>query len=207
MRLVVPLSVMLLLVVSCGQGNSPVEKQEKQAGVEQAQRGDSEDPSDALTEQELARMSDEQTIALLECQTQKVAADLGQQEATDYVVDKIAAEITNEGTDITPVQLELWREGYTCSSEEVDTVLAGTPSSPTPTASATAEPFDESVPVAIQAEMAYCDMRQYAKKEGLSFQEVESEARTYLAEEGASWPETLEHVGVPHYIYCDMTGE
>jgi ABC-type Fe3+-citrate transport system substrate-binding protein len=39
MRLVVFLSVMLLLVVSCGQGNSPVEKQEKQAGVEQAQGG------------------------------------------------------------------------------------------------------------------------------------------------------------------------
>jgi hypothetical protein len=115
--------------------------------------------------------------------------------------------LTKEGTDITSVQVLLLREGYTCSSEEVDTVLAGTPSSPTATASATAEPFDESVPVAIQAEMAYCDMRQYAKKEGLSFQEVESEARTYMVEEGASWPETLEHVGVPHYVHCDMTGE
>jgi hypothetical protein len=55
--------------------------------------------------------------------------------------------------------------------------------------------------------MAYCDMRQYTEKEGLSFRQVESEARTYMAEEGASWPETLEHVGVPHYVYCDMTGE
>jgi hypothetical protein len=198
---------MLLLVISCGQGNSSVEKQEKQAGVEQAQKGDSEDPRDALTEQEIARMSTKEAVALFECQAQKVVADLGQQEATNYVRDLALPELTKEGTDITSVQVLLLREGYTCSSEEVDTVLAGTPSSPTPTASATAEPFDESVPVEIQAEMAYCDMRQYAKKEGLSFQEVESEARTYLAQEGASWPETLEHVGVPHYVYCDMTGE
>src|SRR5215203_1352806 len=192
MRLV-SLSVMLLLGVSCGQGNSPVEKQEKQAGVEQAQRGDSEDPSDSL-KQEFGRMSNKEAVALFECQSQKVVADLGQQEATIYVRDLALPELTEEATDITSVQVLLWREGYTCSSEEVDAVLAGETSSPKPTASATAEPFDESVPVAIQAEMAYCDMRQYAKKEGLSFQEVESEARTYLAEEGASWPETLEHV-------------
>jgi hypothetical protein len=185
-----------------------MENQEKQAGVEQAQSGGSGDPSDAVTEQEIARMSDKEAVALLECQTQKVVADLGQQEATDYVRDLvIGPELTKVGTDITSVQVLLSREGYTCSWEEVDAVLAGTPSSPTPTASATAEPFDESVPVAIQAEVAYCDMRQYAKKEGLNFQEVESEARTYMAQEGASWPETLEHVGVPHYVYCDMAGE
>jgi hypothetical protein len=98
------------------------------------------------------------------------------------VVDKISAETTKEATDITPVQLELWRESYTCTSEEVDTVLAEATSSPTATASATAEPLDESVPVDLQAEMAYCDMRQFAKNEGLSFREVESEARTYMAE-------------------------
>jgi hypothetical protein len=206
MRLVVPLSVVLLLVVSCGQGNSPVEKQEKQAGVEQAQRGDSEDPSDSL-KQEFGRMSNKEAVALFECQSQKVVADLGQQEATNYVRDLALPELTEEATDITSVQVLLWREGYTCSSEEVDTVLAGTPSSRTPTASATAAPFDESVPVEIQAEMAYCDMRQFAQKEGLNFRQVESEARTYMVEEGASWPETLEHVGVPHYVYCDMTGE
>src|SRR5215203_7010120 len=109
MRLV-SLSVMLLLVVSCGQGNSPVEKQEKQAGVEQAQREDSEDPRDALTEQEIARMSNKEAIALLECQAQKVVADLGQQEATDYVRDLVIPELTKEGTDITSAQVLLLRE-------------------------------------------------------------------------------------------------
>src|SRR5918997_2107459 len=101
--------MVILSAAACGQASSPVERQDKQGGVEQTER------QDTLTEKELSRMSYERVLALLDCQLEKIAADKGKKAAEDYVIEKI-----NEGTDATPVQIELWREGYTCTPEEVD---------------------------------------------------------------------------------------
>jgi hypothetical protein len=135
------------------------------------------------------------------------------QKATEAWIDEKVQELEDapRNAEITSIQVDLLAEGYTCTPKEVQKVAASqSPSASagsTAQATATTEPFTESVPVALQAEMAYCDMQQYAKKEGLNFRDVEAEARTYMVQEGASWSETLEHVGVPHYVYCEMSGE
>jgi hypothetical protein len=115
--ILVAFSLMVILsAAACGQASSPVERQEKQGGVEQTER------QDTLTEKELSRMSYERVLALLDCQLEKIAADKGEKAAEDYVVEKIN-ERAEEGTDATPVQIELWREGYTCTPKEVDRLL------------------------------------------------------------------------------------
>ena len=108
--------MVILSAAACSQASSPVERQEKQGGVEQAER------QDTLTEKELSRMSNERVLALLDCQLEKIAADKGEKAAAYYVLEKIN-ERAEEGTDVTPLQIELWREGYTCTPEEVDRLL------------------------------------------------------------------------------------
>ncbi len=106
--------MVILSAAACGQASSPVERQEKQGGVEQeAER------QDALTEKELSRMNPYRVLGLLNCQLDKLAADKGEKAATDYAV-KLINERAEEGTDATPLQIRLWREGYTCTPEEVD---------------------------------------------------------------------------------------
>jgi hypothetical protein len=203
------LLVVSVVLFGCGQASSPVEKHEKRGGVEQVAE---QEPSAPDTPQEIKALSDSETVALGECQLHKMVEDRGQK-ATEAWVDEKVQEIADAPKDaeVTSIQVELLAEGYTCTPEEVQEMAASQSVSAsagsTGQASATTEPFTESVPVAIQAEMAYCDMKQFAKNEGLNFRDVEAEARTYMAQEGASWPETLEHVGVPHYVYCEMSGE
>ena len=74
---------------------------------------------DTLTEKELSRMNPYRVLALLNCQLEKLAADKGEKAAEDYAVELI----NEEGTDATPLQIRLWREGYTCTPEEVDRLL------------------------------------------------------------------------------------
>jgi hypothetical protein len=198
-----------VVLFSCGQASSPIEKKEKKGGVEQAAE---QEPSAPDTPQEIRALSDKETIALGECQLHKMVEDRGQKATEPWMDEKVQeVEDAPKDAEVTSIQEDLLAEGYTCTPEEVQEVAAAQSASAsagsTAQASATTEPFTESVPVAIQAEMAYCDMKQFAKNEGLNFRDVEAEARTYMAQEGASWPETLEHVGVPHYVYCEMSGE
>jgi hypothetical protein len=112
--ILVALSLMVILsAAACSQASSPVERQEKQGGVEQTER------QDTLTEKELSRMNPDRVLGLLNCQLEKLAADKGEKAAEDYAVELIN-ERAEEGTDGTPLQITLWREGYTCTPEEVD---------------------------------------------------------------------------------------
>jgi hypothetical protein len=63
-----------VLLFGCGQASSPVEKQEKRGGVEQAAELE---PSAPDTPQEINALSDSETIALGECQLHKMAEDRG----------------------------------------------------------------------------------------------------------------------------------
>ncbi len=108
------MTVLALTSFACGQASSPVERQEKQGGVEQEAKR-----QDTLTEKELSRMNPYRVLGLLNCQLEKLAADKGKKAADDYAVELIN-ERAEEGTDATPVQIRLWREGYTCTPEEVD---------------------------------------------------------------------------------------
>jgi hypothetical protein len=64
-------------------------------------------------------MSPDRVLGLLNCQLEKLAADKGEKAAEDYAVELIN-ERAEEGTDGTPLQIKLWREGYTCTPEEID---------------------------------------------------------------------------------------
>ena len=118
--------MVILSAAACSQASSPVERQEKQGGVEQTKRQEKQggveqeaERQDTLTEKELSRMNPYRVLALLNCQLDKLAADKGEKAATDYAV-KLINERGEEGTDATPLQIRLWREGYTCTPEEVD---------------------------------------------------------------------------------------
>ena len=117
--------MVILSAAACSQASSPVERQEKQGGVEQAERQEKQggveqtERQDTLTEKELSRMNPYRVLGLLNCQLDKLAADKGKKAATDYAVELIN-ERGEEGTYGTPLQITLWREGYTCTPEEVD---------------------------------------------------------------------------------------
>jgi hypothetical protein len=120
--ILIAVSLMVILSAACGQASSPVERQEKQGGVErQEKQGDVEQTErrDTLTEEELSRMNPYRVLGLFNCQLDKLAADKGKRAAEDYAV-KLINESGEEGTDATPVQIKLWREGYTCTPEEID---------------------------------------------------------------------------------------
>ena len=58
-------------------------------------------------------MSEDDALALLECQMIKASEDMGQEEAVDYSVDLM--EQGMESGDTAPIQVTLWNEdGYTC---------------------------------------------------------------------------------------------
>jgi hypothetical protein len=82
-------------------------------------------------------MNPYRVLGLLDCQLDKLAADKGEKAATDYAV-KLINERAEEGTDATPLQIRLWREGYTCTPEEVDGKVARGITTATATATATA---------------------------------------------------------------------
>ena len=112
----------LLVVASCGQASSPIEKQDKKGGVEQAAE---QEPSAPDTPQEIKAMSDRETIAFGECQLRKMVEDRGQK-ATEAWIDEKVQEVADAPKDaeITSIQEDLWAEGYTCTPEEVQEVAA-----------------------------------------------------------------------------------
>jgi hypothetical protein len=102
-----------LVVASCGQASSPIEKQDKKGGVEQAAE---QEPSAPDTPQEIKAMSDRETIAFGECQLRKMVEDRGQK-ATEAWMDEKVQEVADAPKDaeITSIQEDLWAEGYTCT--------------------------------------------------------------------------------------------
>lgn len=69
--------------------------------------------AEEITAGEIGAMSEQEALALLDCQMQLAAEDLGEQEALDLSVDMM--EEGMESGDTTPIQVELWNEhGYRC---------------------------------------------------------------------------------------------
>lgn len=66
---------------------------------------------ETLTNERVREMGDEEALRMLDCQMQKAAEDLGQEEAVDrYAEDLIGSE--GEGGDV--IQVILWNDGYRC---------------------------------------------------------------------------------------------
>ena len=67
---------------------------------------------EALTNEQVEAMSDEEALAMVDCQMRKAAEDLGQQEAVDRYADALIGSEEEDG-DI--LQVILWNDGYRCS--------------------------------------------------------------------------------------------
>jgi hypothetical protein len=64
-----------------------------------------------LTGADVKEMGQDRANALLECQATKVAKERGPFAAEEYMNDKLAKALKEDGP---PVQVILWREGYKC---------------------------------------------------------------------------------------------
>lgn len=77
------------------------------------------DPSmpETITAADVDPLSDDETMALSDCQTMQVYSALGQSEADAYfedLTDRIVEDFENEeGTDMT-LQTYMWNDGYRC---------------------------------------------------------------------------------------------
>jgi hypothetical protein len=69
-----------------------------------------------VTPEDIEKLSDRQSLLLLECQGRKVYEDLGKQEADEYMAQTIN-EVWKSKEDIT-VQYALAQDGYYCDAEE-----------------------------------------------------------------------------------------
>jgi hypothetical protein len=117
-KLLTVLTMAALLVAGCGQGqpSSPVERQERESGVEPT----------SVSKGEIRALDDKESMVLLQCQGQKVYEDLGPKEGERYLnrkVDELLADIeeemTNPDADTDPLlQYELAKDGYYCDAEE-----------------------------------------------------------------------------------------
>ena len=66
-----------------------------------------------ITAGEVNAMTDEEALALLDCQLRLAAEDMGNQEAVDYSVDLMEQQMEAGNRD--PIQVTLWNEDdYRC---------------------------------------------------------------------------------------------
>ncbi len=64
-----------------------------------------------LTEKHMDQMSDADAASLLQCQSEKVFAEMGQEEGVEYIGRILEESVQEDGPT---VQVTLWKEGYTC---------------------------------------------------------------------------------------------
>ena len=67
--------------------------------------------SEALTNEQVEAMSEEDAVGMLNCQLTKAGEDLGQEEATDRYVEEWMNSAENDGDTL---QVILARDGYGC---------------------------------------------------------------------------------------------
>jgi hypothetical protein len=70
-----------------------------------------------VTPQDIQKLSDEQSVLLLECQGRKIYDDRGKEEADKYINQTIAEVLKSKQKDMT-VQYALAEDGYYCDAEE-----------------------------------------------------------------------------------------
>lgn len=75
--------------------------------------------STGVTEGEFYQMNNQEKAALVSCQVEKYAGQVGHDEAYNYVANNMANEITHQGANVTPVQVRLINKGVTCTTDEM----------------------------------------------------------------------------------------
>lgn len=66
---------------------------------------------EALTNEQVEEMGEQDALAMLDCQMRKAGEDLGQEEATDRYVEEWMNSAENDGDKL---QVILDRDGYSC---------------------------------------------------------------------------------------------
>lgn len=68
---------------------------------------------DDITAGQVEAMTDDEALALLDCQLRLAADDMGQDEAVDYSVNLMEEGV--DSGDLTAIQVTLWnKDGYRC---------------------------------------------------------------------------------------------
>jgi hypothetical protein len=205
----------MLVVAGCDQSSSPAERQEKKAGVEKAVDAPEQEPSAPDTPQEIEAMSDEETMTFTNCQFSKMMEDRGRKATMAWAKDwgrQAAKEITRDEPGNT-LQEDLLAEGYTCTPEEVQEVLAAQSTSASATARAIADEEAETEEdwaasasaradeVQLSAE-GECRIEEYAREQDFGPDLLKVNVSDYMKAEGASEEEALTFFDVPHYANC-----
>jgi hypothetical protein len=205
--------VAVLVLAGCNQANSPVERQEQREGVERAQKELKEEGPD--TSQEIEAMSDEETIRFTNCQFSKMMEDRGRKATVAWAKEwgrQAAKEISRDEPGNT-LQEDLLAEGYTCTPEEVQEVLAAQSASASATAHAIAEDEAQTEKdwaasasaradeVQLSAE-GECRIEEYAREENFEPDLLKVNVSDYMRAEDASEEKALTYFDVPPYASC-----
>jgi hypothetical protein len=208
------------VLYGCGQANSPVEWQEKKHGVEEVGREEREQPKTVTppapdTPQEIEAMSDEDTMRFTNCQFSKMMEDRGRAATEQWAKEwgrQTAKKIARDEPGPT-LQEALLAEGYTCTPEEVQEVLAAQSASAEATARAIAEEEAQTEKewaasararadeVQLSAE-GECRIEEYAREEDFKPDLLKVNVSDYMKAEGASEEKALTFFNVPHYASC-----
>jgi hypothetical protein len=200
----------LLLIVACNEGkvSSPIEEAPPQEAAEQK-------PSAPDSAKEINAMSDEETMRFTNCQFSKMMEDRGRKATMAWADEwgRQAAEEIRRGESGNTLQEDLLAEGYTCTPEEVQEVLAAQSASASAAVRAIAE--DEAQTEEEWAASASaradevqlsaggeCRIEEYAREENFEPDLLKVNVSDYMKAEDTSEEEALTFFDVPHYTTC-----
>jgi hypothetical protein len=200
----------LILLAACGEGkvSSPVEEAPPKEAAEQK-------PSAPDTPEEIEAMSDEETMRFTNCQFAKMIEDRGRKATMVWADEwgRQAAEEIRRGESSNTLQEDLLAEGYTCTPEEVQEVLAAQSASASAAVRAIAEDeaqTEEEWAASASAradevqlsEEGECRIEEYAREENFEPDLLKVNVSDYMKAEDASEEEALTFFDVPHYASC-----
>ncbi len=209
LKCVIMVSVLILLAAcNGGKVSSPVEEAPPKEAAEHK-------PSAPDTPQEIEAMSDEETVRFTNCQFSKMMEDRGRKATMAWADEwgRQAAEEIRRDEPGNTLQEALLAEGYTCTPQEVEEMLAAQSAS----ASAVARTFAEAEAeteeewaasasaradeVQLSAE-GECRIEEYAREQDFEPDLLKVNVSDYMKAEETSEKEALAFFDVPQYSGC-----
>ena len=206
--LAVGFMLVFAVLYGCGQASSLVEEAPPKEAAKQG-------ASAPVTPQEIEAMSDEETMRFTNCQFSKMMEDRGRKATTAWAKEwgqQAAKEIRRDEPGNT-LQEDLLAEGYTCTPEEVQEVLAAQSASASAMArmvaedeaqteeewAASARARADDVQLSAEGE---CRIEEYAREQGFESDLLKVNVSDYMKAEDASEETALTFFDVPHYASC-----
>jgi hypothetical protein len=199
----------LILIAACSGGkvSSPVEEAPPKEAAKK--------PSVPDTPQEIEAMSDKEIIKFTNCQFSKMMEDRGRKATMAWANEwgRQAAEEIRRGELGNTLQEDLLAEGYTCTPEEVQEVLAAQSASASAAVraiageeaqteeewAASAHARADEVQLSAAGE---CRIEEYAREQDFEPDLLKVNVSDYMKVEDTSEEKALAFFDVPHYASC-----